>query len=171
MNQFSVLKKYGFTVLLILSLLSAFGGLYGCEKISLERPISENSFTEPLRIAFMKEGREKDLIQRVNDTMKIYWQPNWQAGYNKTSATGTVYTYVPLMPSLQSITSSRSHDNFNVFGVKRFILVTHSGTKPAFSLATYVANQQNQEGALKTKPSQSIIFSAFSGIMTLKGVV
>ena len=154
---------------------AGLNGLSSCNKTEFERPLvtevnGAGNNVEALRVAFVAEGHAQALIQKITDTTKIYWTPNWNAGYDKADAKGVVYTYVPLQSRLRSDKSSRFHENLQTLGIERFILIKHDNIKKLFSLATCIAPQSAPNSTASTPTSQPINFANFSGVITLRGL-
>ena len=143
--------------------------LSGCEKIPVEGPRPEHSPFDALRTAFASAGYEKALIQSFNDTAKVYWEPNWQAGYNKKDAQGTAYTFVLLTPVLRSTKGPYRDSNFIMLGVRKFILIKHAKPTDSFSLATYIAATPHKL-PVAVAAAKPFLFSTFSGVLLLRGL-
>jgi hypothetical protein len=71
---------------------------------------------------FKAGGYEHALIKRFNDTASIYLKAAWSAAYSQTSATGIIYTYVPLTARLYSEKSKRWINAYEEPGMERVIL-------------------------------------------------
>lgn len=158
-----------FRTLLAAVATSALGGLYGCEKPALERPGPDPRVLESLRSSFESAGHDQALVQPVNDTAQVYWAPNWQAGYNRTNARGTEYTFVPLTPMPRNPRTLQLYSNFKMVGVKRFVLVKRVAGKAEFSLATYIRDTPAKQTVQEAEATR-VTLTNFTGSLTLHGL-
>lgn len=163
--------------LLAVAMLAAgsIGGLYSCQKKPQEAPAPAlaPSPLEAVHSAFNAAGHDRALTQAFGDSARLRWAPDWHAAYTKPGRDGTVYTYVPLTPTLLAASTGRLAGAFRMVGTQRFLIAKLAGEAYSFDLATYTVAKPAAAARHRTlaeAAAQPMAWAAFSGAMTLHGL-
>jgi hypothetical protein len=152
----------------------SIGGLYSCQKKPQEvpAPALAPSPVEAVRRAFNAAGHDRVLTQAFGDSAKLRWEPDWRAAYTKPGRDGTLYTYVPLTPTLLAASTGRLAGAFRMVGTQRFLIAKLAGEAYSFDLATYTVAKPAaaRHRTLAAAAAQPMAWAAFSGTMTLHGL-
>lgn len=123
--------------------------------------------------AFNAAGHDRALTQAFGDSARLRWAPDWHAAYTKPGREGTVYTYVPLTPTLLAASTGRLAGTFRMVGTQRFLIAKLAGEAYSFDLATYTVAKPAAAARHRTlaeAAAQPMAWAAFSGTMTLHGL-
>jgi len=123
--------------------------------------------------AFNAAGHDRALTQAFGDSARLRWAPDWHAAYTKPGRDGTVYTYVPLTPTLLAASTGRLAGAFRMVGTQHFLIAKLAGEAYSFDLATYTVAKPAAAARHRTlaeAAAQPMAWATFSETMTLHGL-
>jgi hypothetical protein len=163
------LHFHGLTHYLLLILL--FGG---CALVE-ESPAPTHSNSQQtireeisrLKRQFEDKQYEQLLVQPLNDTSSLLWEPQWDTAAKQVGGDSS-YFYIPLHLTRKSYHSGKESIPLELIATRKYLLAKVKGPTPAFLLATYlfkVEKDNRNDPAKKPNP-----YSAFTGIVLTQGI-
>lgn len=111
---------------------------------------------DSLKDVFYKNGFDKKISNKINDTINITWRPKWNKALTVVKDSIS-YSYIPLIPELKSLTRSLKIGNLNQ---KQFLIIKNAKD---FLRATYIL----KAGSGKVQDTLSSKLTNFSGMLYL----
>jgi hypothetical protein len=156
-----------FTPLLLIALIVL---IYSCKKeiynIETEPNDSQNQtqIINNLKTNFYQKKYGDKLEEKLNDTIKIVWEPNWQSYKVNILSDSLTYYYIELIPVSFNLKTNVSNHSVKELNIKRFLLIGKSTNKEFFRIANYFFDEKtsNDKKAVRAIGS-NYTFDNFSG--------
>lgn len=152
---------------------------FGCEKeLDLGNPASLRAEVQQQAKAASKElVRQKfdelhlslKLTTNINDSVQLYWEPNWDNASQQVIRDTLTYTYVPLHANIRSVKTNEIVGNFIDGDNKEYLLAKSNDTATVFYKATYIIDKPTSEKATTVEENnKNKEFKSFTGILLLR---
>jgi len=132
--------------------------LYSCSKEPTGEQVSstDSQKVQEVKEHFYSEKIDKQLTQKLNDSLTIFWEPDWQAA--STSKNDKEESlYIPLRPR----SSNKKGQGKVVASVIQYLLVRKSPKGESYNIATYIPERGS-------KSTELLDIKTFTGMLKIK---
>ncbi|MFD1259026.1 hypothetical protein ACFQ3S_19640 [Mucilaginibacter terrae] len=125
----------------------------GCRK-DLYTGSNESSPVEKandFRTLFYSRGHNKMLVQKLNDSLNIKWEVNWDSYKQSNIADSLTYYYFDLNPKTFNKETFKEDKPIQEVDYKKFLIVGKTPTQTFFRIATYYFDNEYKAENKKTR--------------------